>query len=99
MSVAPFIVRPVYFDRLSSAHLYQRKQQQYEGMGLGLFIAKTLLERTGATLSFSNSKIKNGINSQGPLKDGAVVHVSWPKNSLEVTKYDARSPLLENPKN
>jgi len=26
----------------------------YEGMGLGLFIAKTLLERSGATLTFSN---------------------------------------------
>ena len=27
---------------------------EYEGMGLGLFIAKTLLERSGADLSFAN---------------------------------------------
>ena len=28
---------------------------EYEGMGLGVFIAKTLLERSGASLSFSNN--------------------------------------------
>ncbi len=45
----------------------------YEGMGLGLFIAKTLLERTGARLTFAND--------QG---GGAVVVVAWPRHVLAV---------------
>ena len=43
------------------------------GLGLGLFIAKTLLERSGAILHFSN-------NPQG----GARVSVSWPRDKLDV---------------
>ena len=78
---------------------YAREQQQYEGMGLGLFIAKTLLERTGATILFSNNIIKKDINQQARLKDGAVVKVSWPKTILEITEYQARLPLSENTKN
>ena len=46
----------------------------YEGMGLGLFIAKTLLERSGAELTFAN----------GTDTVGALVEVSWPRASLEV---------------
>ena len=76
-----------------------RKSKQYEGMGLGLFIAKTLLERTGATISFSNNKIKNETNPEEVLKIGAVVRVTWPKNSLKVTEYEVSRPLLENLKN
>jgi two-component system sensor histidine kinase RegB len=43
------------------------------GLGLGLFIAKTLLERSGATLSASNL-------SQG----GAMLTVVWPRHIFEV---------------
>ena len=43
------------------------------GLGLGLFIAKTLLERSGATLHFSN-------NAGG----GARVSISWPREKLDV---------------
>ena len=42
------------------------------GLGLGIFIAKTLLERTGATLSFEN--IKEG---------GARVTITWPRTAVE----------------
>ena len=42
------------------------------GMGLGFFIAKTLLERTGATVTFRN----------GP-KGGAIVSARWPRNRIE----------------
>ncbi|MBC7133084.1 MAG: ActS/PrrB/RegB family redox-sensitive histidine kinase [Roseovarius sp.] len=45
----------------------------YEGMGLGLFIAKTLLERSGADLTFAN----------GAGGGGALVEVSWPRAALE----------------
>jgi two-component system sensor histidine kinase RegB len=50
-----------------------RGRPGYEGMGLGLFIAKTLLERTGARLSFTNS---SGVG-------GAIVVVEWPRSRIE----------------
>jgi two-component system sensor histidine kinase RegB len=88
---------PFLKDKAHKNHV--RKSKQYEGMGLGLFIAKTLLERTGATISFSNNKIKNETKPEEVLKIGAVVRVTWPKNSLKVTEYDASRPLSENLKN
>lgn len=42
-------------------------------MGLGIFIAQTLLAHHGATLDFSNE-----------LAGGAVVEIRWPRASLEV---------------
>ena len=42
-------------------------------MGLGLFIAKTLLERTGAELSFANALTENQSE-----RSGAIVEVIWP---------------------
>ncbi len=51
------------------------RSTQSGGLGLGLFIAKTLLERSGATLDFKNNlKSKLG---------GASVMVKWPRNSIE----------------
>lgn len=44
----------------------------HEGMGLGIFIAKTLLEHTGATITFRN-------RAQG----GAEVEIVWPRTMLE----------------
>ena len=52
---------------------------EYEGMGLGLFIAKTLLERSGAQLRFAN-----GAGSKaGVAGSGAVVEVVWPRQAIE----------------
>ena len=48
--------------------------QQHEGMGLGFFIAKTLLERTGAAISFGNA-----------FDGGASVTIAWPRDRLEAT--------------
>lgn len=42
------------------------------GMGLGFFIAKTLLERTGAAVAFQNGR-----------PHGAVVSARWPRASIE----------------
>ncbi len=47
----------------------------YEGMGLGLFIAKTLLERSGAELRFANGA--------GNPANGAVVEVIWPRSAIK----------------
>lgn len=57
----------------------------YKGMGLGLFIAKTLLERTGAELGFAN-----GAGSTG----GAIVEVIWSRDEIEAPSAGA---LGENP--
>ena len=48
------------------------------GLGLGLFIAKTLLERSSATTKFENSK--------DATMPGALVSIKWPRSSIEVTK-------------
>jgi len=50
----------------------------YEGMGLGLFIAKTLLERSGAELSFANAADPFLAPDERPERCGAVVEVTWP---------------------
>ena len=54
----------------------------YEGMGLGLFIAKTLLERTGAELSFANASDRFLKEQEQSEKCGAIVEVRWPRNAL-----------------
>jgi phosphomannomutase len=48
-------------------------RQQHVGMGLGFFIAKTLLERTGAELTFGNA-----------FDGGASVTMAWPRDRLEI---------------
>ena len=47
-------------------------RQDHHGMGLGFFIAKTLLERSGAVVTFRNDK-----------RGGAVVSVAWPRKALQ----------------
>ena len=50
----------------------ERDADRGGGLGLGIFIAKTLLERTGARLAFEN--LAGG---------GAVVRISWPRRAIE----------------
>jgi two-component system sensor histidine kinase RegB len=54
-----------------------------KGLGLGLFIAKTLLERTGAQISFSNRRDSN---------HGAVVTITWPRAESERWLAVAKEP-------
>lgn len=64
---------------------------EYEGMGLGLFIAKTMLERTGAELTFTNGR-RDGyqLNNQSATlralqgATGAIVNVRWARTDIEV---------------
>jgi two-component system sensor histidine kinase RegB len=65
---------------------------EYEGMGLGLFIAKTLLERSGAQLRFANGPG----GPQGAKGTGAVVEVIWPRNALEAETVPQGQPMGEN---
>jgi two-component system sensor histidine kinase RegB len=63
----------------------------YEGMGLGLFIAKTLLERSGARLTFSNGGARTLANRSG----GAIVNVTWPTDRIEADPQSTQ-PLGQN---
>jgi two-component system sensor histidine kinase RegB len=58
----------------------------YEGMGLGLFIAKTLLERSGARLDFAN----------GGALGGALIAVTWNRDLIDPSKGDRAGALGEN---
>ena len=60
----------------------EETRPEYEGMGLGLFIAKTLLERSGAGLTFANATDPFLARSERPERGGAVVEVIWPEAAL-----------------
>jgi two-component system, sensor histidine kinase RegB len=47
----------------------------HEGMGLGLFIAKTLLERSGASVVLANRR---------PPEHGADIRMQWPRRTIDV---------------
>ncbi|MEM9999869.1 MAG: ActS/PrrB/RegB family redox-sensitive histidine kinase [Pseudomonadota bacterium] len=53
----------------------ERARKGSDGLGLGIFIAKTLLERTGARLQFTNG------GTGGP---GANARVEWPMSSIAI---------------
>ncbi|WP_265502315.1 ActS/PrrB/RegB family redox-sensitive histidine kinase [Paracoccus beibuensis] len=79
---------PQLLSRIGDPYLSRRADAQrgsYEGMGLGLFIAKTLLERSGARLGFANG---------GP---GAIVSVRWPIDRIRARDRVAltRNPTIE----
>lgn len=61
----------------------------YEGMGLGLFIAKTLLERTGAELTFANAGDPFLTPDERPERSGAIVEVIWPLSAIAVPRGQA----------
>ncbi len=61
----------------------RRARPEYEGMGLGLFIAKTLLERSGAELSFANGSNPDRPTKTSKQKRGAIVKVTWPRGRID----------------
>lgn len=63
-----------------------RRSPEYEGMGLGLFIAKTLLERTSAEVTFANGTDPFAYSDEDTEHVGAIVEVTWPRDAI-----DARS--------
>ena len=72
---------------------HRQDRPGYEGMGLGLFIAKTLLERTGAELSFANAGDPFLTPEERPERSGAIVEVIWPASAITA---DRGEPLGEN---
>jgi two-component system sensor histidine kinase RegB len=55
------------------------KTEEGSGLGLGLFIAKTLLERSGATVATAN---------QPQPRHGAVITIRWPRSIFEQARVD-----------
>jgi two-component system sensor histidine kinase RegB len=65
---------PEIIDRIGEPYMSTRQEAGTAGgLGLGVFIAKTLLERSGATLSFRNG---------GAAGEGAVVEIEWPREAF-----------------
>ena len=63
---------PETLARIGDPYMHDREARERKaggGLGLGLFIAKTLLERSGATIVFANRTDCNG----------AKVAISWPR--------------------
>ena len=72
---APDIMKRIGEPYLSRRRGTDEGQGDRSGLGLGVFIARTLLERTGATVSFTNRTFPD---------HGAVVSIVWPRDRLEV---------------
>jgi two-component system sensor histidine kinase RegB len=70
------------------------KRPGYEGMGLGLFIAKTLLERSGAELSFANATDPFLAPKDRPERSGAVVEAVW--DAVDLIAPPSQGGLGEN---
>lgn len=66
---------PEIIDRIGEPYMSTRKEGGGSGggLGLGLFIAKTLLERSGAMLTFSNGTVRG---------EGAMVEIEWPREAF-----------------
>ncbi len=80
------------FMRRRRADTDQRARPEYEGMGLGLFIAKTLLERSGAELEFANGSDPYQHLSDKPERRGAIVKVEWPRTRIDAQQGDTPVP-------
>jgi len=72
------------------------KRPAYEGMGLGLFIAKTLLERSGASLTFDNAAALTGSRDQKGKVSGAIVELVWPRAVIGLEAATEGHGLGEN---
>jgi two-component system, sensor histidine kinase RegB len=70
-------IAPDMLKRIGEPYLSRRPsadQGEHGGLGLGVFIARTLLERTGAKVAFTNRQFPD---------HGAVVQIVWPRDRFE----------------
>ncbi|WFU45312.1 ActS/PrrB/RegB family redox-sensitive histidine kinase [Bradyrhizobium sp. CB82] len=75
-------IPPDLLNRIGEPYLSRRRAQddsggERRGLGLGVFIARTLLERTGAKVSFTNRTFP---------EHGAVVQIAWPRERFEAAE-------------
>ena len=71
---------------------FDEARDSHEGMGLGFFIAKTLLEHSGGALQVTNLPVADGTlePSADGRSAGARVAVTWPRRAIEL-----KEPLLD----
>jgi two-component system sensor histidine kinase RegB len=84
------------FMRARKSAAERGKRPEYEGMGLGLFIAKTLLERSGAELSFANGSDLFATPRDRADRSGALVEVMWPRARIAADTPEGSRPLGQN---
>jgi two-component system, sensor histidine kinase RegB len=77
--IAPDMLKRIGEPYLSRRRSADEPQSEHGGLGLGIFIARTLLERTGAKVSFSNRVFPD---------HGAVVHIVWPRDRFEAGEIE-----------
>jgi len=73
----PYVLEQLGEPFVTTRSAYAERREapdEHIGMGLGFFIAKTLLERSGAMLELANRPLPDG---------GAVVTVRWPRSKFE----------------
>ncbi len=78
-------IAPDMLKRIGEPYLSRRRsaddaESGHGGLGLGVFIARTLLERTGAKVSFTNRIFPD---------HGAVVQIIWPRSRFEAEETPA----------
>src|SRR3954466_9779512 len=79
---APDIIKRIGEPYLSRRRSAEESENDHRGLGLGVFIARTLLERTGAKVSFTNRVFPD---------HGAVVQIAWPRQRFEMSEMSAES--------
>jgi two-component system sensor histidine kinase RegB len=81
-------IAPDMLRRIGEPYLSRRRgtDDAHHGLGLGVFIARTLLERTGARVSFTNRTFPD---------HGAVVQIAWPRSRFE-TDENAAEPASQD---
>lgn len=80
----PYLSRRRTTDEGQGEHKGEHKGER-AGLGLGVFIARTLLERTGARVSFTNRVFPD---------HGAIVRIGWTRRRFEA---DEASESVERP--
>jgi two-component system sensor histidine kinase RegB len=78
--IAPDLLKRIGEPYLSRRRGSDEAQGEHSGLGLGVFIARTLLERTGAKVSFTNRVFPD---------HGAVVQIIWPRSRFEAGEISA----------
>jgi two-component system sensor histidine kinase RegB len=78
--IAPDMLKRIGEPYLSRRRSADEVHRERTGLGLGVFIARTLLERTGAKVSFSNRTFPD---------HGAVVQITWPRARFEAEESTA----------
>src|SRR5947199_8793645 len=80
--LSPDIIKRIGEPYLSRRRSAEESENDHRGLGLGVFIARTLLERTGAEVSFTNRVFPD---------HGAVVQIAWPRQRFEMSEMSAES--------